>query len=167
MAAKPERRAQSSLELLITVSFALLVLLPIVVLAFIQISSSSSNLSTGEAQAAATKLAEVAVNVGAQGPPAKQLVLIDMPPNMQAIIVGNTIQSGSCNSNSGGVGKEIIFIVNTNAGLSDSVAYVPLNVTGCLNAVLEQGTYLINVTAQPNCNSWSNSQAPCVTIESS
>src|ERR1700677_3443720 len=106
------KRGQSSLELLITVSFALIILLPIVILAFIQISSSSSNLATGEAQAAATKLAEVAVNVGAQGAPARQLVLVDIPTNMQQIIIGNSV---------GGVGKQIIFVVNTNAGPSDAV----------------------------------------------
>jgi uncharacterized protein (UPF0333 family) len=167
MQTKGTSRGQSSLELLITVSFALMILLPIVILAFVQVSSSSSNLSTGEAQAAATKLAEVAVNVGAQGPPAKQLVLIDMPPNIQSIIIGNTLQSGTCSSSYGGVGRQIIFIVNTNAGLSDSVAYVPLNITGCLSSVLNQGTYLLNVTAQANCGTWSSSQAPCVTIEAS
>ncbi len=149
------RRAQSSLELLITVSFALIILLPIVILAFIQIASSSSNLATGEAQAAATKLAEVAVNVGAQGAPAKQLVLIDMPTNMQQIIVGNSV---------GGVGREIIFIVNTNAGLSDAVAYVPINVSGSLSSILSQGTYLVNVSAQTNCPV--GPQAPCIEIQS-
>lgn len=151
-------RGQSSLELLITVSFALIILLPIVILAFVQISSSSSNLATGEAQAAATKLAEVAVNVGAQGPPAKQLVLIDMPPNMQDIIIGNSV---------GGVGRQIIFVVNTNAGQSDAVAYVPVNVTGGgigLRNILSQGTYLVNVSSQNPCPT--GPQAPCVVIQS-
>ncbi len=135
------RRAQSSLELLITVSFALIILLPIVIIAFIQIAASTANLATGEAQAAATKLAEVAVNVGSQGVPAKQLVLIDMPTNIQSITIGNTV----------GPGKEIIFVVSTNAGPSDAVAYVPINVTGGplgLSSILSQGTYLVNVSAQ-------------------
>ena len=146
------RRAQSSLELLITVSFALIILLPIVILAFMQITATSSNLATGEAQAAATKLAEVVINVGAQGPPAKQLVLLDMPPNMQAIVIGNAL-STSCFQ---GVGKEIEFVVNTNGGSSDAVAYVPLNITGCLSGILSRGTYLVNVSAQPSCQHWAD-----------
>ena len=80
--------------------------------------------------------------MGAQGPPAKQLVLIDMPPNMQHIIIGNSV---------GGVGRQIIFVVSTNAGPSDAVAYVPVNVTGGrlgLRIILSQGTYLVNVSAQ-------------------
>jgi hypothetical protein len=152
------KRAQSSLELLITVSFALVILLPIVILAFVQISASTSNLATGEAQAAATKLAEVAVNVGAQGAPAKQLVLIDMPTNIQQIIIGNTV------GNVIGVGKQIIFVVSTNAGLSDAVAYVPINVTTTNPLPLSQGTYLVNVSAQAICQQ--GPPVPCVEIQS-
>ncbi len=76
-------KAQSSLELLVTLSFGLIILLPIVVLAFIQISNSTSTLSATEAQGAATKLADIATIVGSQGYPAKQLVLIQVPPNVQ------------------------------------------------------------------------------------
>jgi hypothetical protein len=98
----------------------------------------------------------VAINVGAQGAPAKQLVLIDMPPNMQQIIIGNQI---------GGVGRQIIFVVNTNAGLSDAVAYVPINVSSVdtLGSILSQGTYLVNVSAQATCRI--GPAAPCVEIE--
>ena len=148
-------RAQSSLELLITVSFALIILLPIVMLAFVQIASSTSNLAVGEAQAAATKLAETAVNVGAQGYPAKQLVLIDMPTNMQQVIIGNAV---------GGVGREIIFVVSTNGGPSDAIAYVPLNVTTTTSLPLSQGTYLVNVTATTSCPK--GPPVPCVEIQS-
>lgn len=157
-----QTRAQSSLELLITVSFALIILLPIVIIAFAQIASSTANLATGEAQAAATKLAEVAANVGAQGAPAKQLVIIDMPTNMQTIVIGG----GACNS---GVGKQIEFVVSTNAGPSDAVAYVPVNVTGCLTSILLRGTYLVNVSAENVCPitpGSPGSAVPCVQIES-
>jgi len=152
-------RGQSSLELLITVSFALIILLPIVILALVQIAASSSNLSTGEAQSAATKLAEVAVNVGAQGPPAKQLVLIDMPSNIQGIIIGNSV--AACPP--GGVGRQIIFVVSTTAGQSDAVAYVPINVTGCLGSITSQGSYLVNVSAQSSCPN--GPPVPCVSIQ--
>ena len=152
------RRAQSSLELLITVSFALIILLPIVIIAFVQIASTSSNLAVSEAQSTATKLAQVASNVGAQGMPAKQLVLIDMPADIQSITIGNQI---------GGLGhRQIIFVVQTNAGLSDAVAYVPLNVSGNLGSILSQGSYLVNVTALNSCFPI-GSTLPCVYISSS
>jgi uncharacterized protein (UPF0333 family) len=148
-------KAQSSLELLVTLSFGLIILLPIVVLAFIQISNSTSTLSTTEAQGAATKLADIASEVGSQGFPAKQLVLIQVPPNIQNIYVGNQTN---------GVGHEIIFIVNTNAGVSYVTAYTPVNVSGYLSELSQTGTYLVNVSAQNYCPS--NSAVFCVYIKS-
>ena len=53
------KKGQSSLELLVTLSFGLIILLPIVVLAFIQISTSTSTLAATESQGAATKLADI------------------------------------------------------------------------------------------------------------
>ncbi len=149
------KKAQSSLELLITLSFGLIVLLPIVALAFIQMASSTSTLSTAEAQEAATKLASIATAVGSQGYPAKQLVLIQVPPNINNIFVGNTM---------GGIGHEIVFLVTTNAGPSYVTAYTPLNVSGYLQNIAQTGTYLVNVSAQNSCPSVPSS--PCVYIKS-
>jgi uncharacterized protein (UPF0333 family) len=148
-------KAQSSLELLITLSFGLIILLPIVVLAFIQISNSTSTLSTTEAQAAASKMADIATAVGSQGYPAKQLVLIEVPPNVQNIFVGNQTN---------GVGHAIIFIVDTNAGPSYVTAYTPVNVSGSISQLAQTGTYLINISAQNVCPS--NPTVQCVYIKS-
>ncbi len=148
-------RGQSSLELLITLSFGLIILLPIVVFAFIQISTASSTLSSTNAQAAASKLASVAAAVGTQGFPAKQLVLINVPAGVQNIYVG---------TESNGVGHEIIFTVSTSAGLSSVVAYTPVNVSGYLDGITQIGTYLVNVSAQNACPS--NPTVSCVYIKS-
>jgi uncharacterized protein (UPF0333 family) len=153
MALRRNTKAQSSLELLITLAFGLVILLPIVVLAFIQISNSSSTLSTTDAQAAAQKLASVAVTVGAEGPPAKQLVLIQVPQSVTDIYVGTT---------SGTIGHEIIFVINTNAGPSYVTAYSPLNISGSLSADLNPGVYLINVSAQASCPNYP--ALPCAYI---
>ena len=149
------KKGQSSLELLVTLSFGLIILLPIVVLAFIQISNSTSNLATTESQGAATKLADIATTIGSQGYPAKQLVLIEVPPNVQNIFVGNLTN---------GVGHEVIFLVNTNAGASYVTAYTPVNVSGYLSELSEPGTYLINVSAQSYCPT--NMAVSCVFIKS-
>jgi hypothetical protein len=149
------KKAQSSLELLITLSFGLIVLLPIVALAFIQMASSTSTLSTAEAQEAATKLAGIATAVGSQGFPAKQLVLLQVPPNINNIFIGNVVN---------GVGHEIIFVVATNAGPSYVTAYTPLNVSGYLQNIVQTGTYLVNVSAQNSCPSLAG--MPCVYMKS-
>ncbi len=149
-------RGQSSLELLVTLSFGLIVLLPIVVLAFIQISTSSSTLATTEAQQTATKLASIATFVGQQGYPAKQLTLIQMPPDIAAIEIGTL---------SGGIGHEIVLEVRTNAGLSYVTAYSPVNVSGQLGGLTSSGTYLVNVSAQTTCPS--NFAVQCVYMQPS
>ncbi len=147
-------RSQSSLELLITLSFGLIILLPIVVLAFIQISASTSTLSTTEAQQVASKLASVASVVGSQGAPAREVVSIQIPPSVQAIYVGTP---------AGGVGHEIIFNVSTNAGVSFITAYTPVNVSGNLADIEATATYLINVSAEDSCPS--DAAVPCVYIQ--
>lgn len=146
-----KKKGQSSLELLITLSFGLIILLPIVILAFVQISNSTSTLSATESQGAATKLADLATLVGSQGYPAKQLVLIQVPPDVQNIYIGNQTN---------GVGHEIIFLVGTNAGTSYVTAYTPVNVSGYLSLLAQPGTYLINVSAQNVCPS--NAAVSCV-----
>lgn len=147
-------RAQSSLELLITLSFGLIILLPVVVLAFVQVANTTSTLSTTQAQATANKLASIAAAVGAQGYPARQLVLIQVPPNINNIFIGTL---------SNGVGHEIAFSVATSAGTSYVTAYTPVNTSGYLESASQPGTYLVNVSAQNFCPS--NPSIPCVYIK--
>jgi hypothetical protein len=151
-----QKKAQSSLELLITLAFGLSILLPIVVLAFLQVAGATSTLATAEAQEAATKLAGIATAIGSQGYPAKQLVLVQIPPNINNVYVGNVASNG--------VGHEIVFIVSTNAGSSYVTAYTPVNVSGYLQNILQPGTYLVNVSAQNSCPS--QASVPCVYIKS-
>ena len=148
------KRSQSSLELLITLSFGLIILLPIVVLAFVQIAASSSTLSTTEAQQVASKLASVSQVVGSQGSPAKQLILIQIPQSVSSISIGNP---------SGGIGHEVVFVVSTDAGPSDVVAYTPTNVSGSLTE--SEGTYLVQVEAENQCPT--DTSTPCVYITNS
>ena len=136
------QKSQSSLELLITVAFGLIILIPIVVLALVQVANTTSTLSTTQAQAAASKLAAAATSVGSQGYPAKQLVIIDVPQSVTNIYIGTT---------TGSLGHEIIFVISTSAGPDYVTAYSPVNVTGSLGADIQQGTYLVNITAQSSC----------------
>ncbi|MEM0142934.1 MAG: hypothetical protein QXL94_03135 [Candidatus Parvarchaeum sp.] len=130
--------------------------MPIVVLAFIQIATSTSTLATTEAQEAASKLASVAAVVGAQGFPAKQLTLLQVPPDVADIYVG---------TESGGIGHEVVFVVRTTAGASYVTAYSPVNVTGYLGSLVSQGTYLVNVTAYNSCPN--DRFVPCVEMQPS
>jgi len=144
-------RLQSSFELLITLSFGLAILMPLVIIAFVQLAGANTSLSSIESQQAASKLASTATFVGSQGAPAKQLVQISVPPNVRFIYVGNLNNT---------IGHEIIFVINTPSGLSYVTSYTPANVSGSLGGVSSTGTYLINVTAMSACPT--NTILPCV-----
>lgn len=148
-------KVQSSLELLITVTFGLAILLPIVTIAFIQVSNSNTSLSAIESQQAASKLSSAATLVGSEGAPARQLVQINIPPGVQNIYVGNTM--------AGGVGHEIIFQIASVINSSYITTYTPVNVSGDLGGIVTQGTYLINVSAQSQCQS--NPNVQCVYMQ--
>lgn len=144
-------RLQSSFELLITLSFGLAILLPLVVFAFIQLANANSAVSSIAAQQAASKLASAAALVGSQGPPAKQIIQITMPTGVQYIYVGTL---------SNGIGHSIVFVIRSPTGLSYITAYTPLNVSGNLGSIASTGTYLINVSAQSQCPF--QTSLPCV-----
>ena len=148
-------KSQSSFELLVTLTFGLAILLPVVVIAFLQLSNSSSSLSAAGAQQAASKLSSVATLVGSEGPPAKQLVQIQIPPDVQYIYVGTSLNT---------VGHEIVFVIRSPNGQSYITSYTPTNVSGNLGGEVNQGSYLFNVTAEANCPS--NPNLPCVYISS-
>lgn len=149
------KRSQSSFELLITMTFGLAILLPIVLIAFLQLSNSSASLSAAEAQQAASKLSSVATLVGSEGPPAKQLVQIQVPPDVQYIFVGTSANK---------VGHEVIFVTRSPNGPSYVTAYTPVNISGQLGGDANAGTYIINVSAQAVCPS--NSNIECVYMSS-
>lgn len=148
------RRGQSSFELLITLSFGLAILLPLVVVAFLQIANANTALTSAEAQQAASKVASIATLVGSEGPPAKQVAQISVPKGVNAIYVGNTIN---------GIGHEIIFVIVAPQGLSYVTAYTPMNVSGNLSAYANPGTFLVNVSAQARCPS--RASLPCVYVK--
>ncbi|MCL5419443.1 MAG: hypothetical protein M1354_01005 [Candidatus Marsarchaeota archaeon] len=146
-------KAQSSFELLITLSVGLAILLPVVAIAFIQLANANSSLSSIGAQQAASKLAGIATLVGSEGPPAKQVVQLQIPTGVRYIYIGSTNND---------IGHEVIFVVGAPAGLSYVTAYTPINISGNLGGIVASGSYLVNVTAVSSCPG--NAQLPCVYI---
>ena len=137
-------KLQSSFELLLTLSFGLAILLPVVVIAFIQISNANTSLSSAESQQSASTLANLASIVGSEGPPAKIVTSINVPPGVQNIYVGNTIN---------GIGNLITFVIVSAAGPSYVTVYTPVSVSGYLGEITSPGTYLVNVSAMSVCPS--------------
>jgi hypothetical protein len=146
-------KGQSSFELLITLSVGLAILLPVVAIAFIQLANANSSLSAIEAQQAASKISSIATAVGSEGPPAKQVIQVQVPPGVRYIYVGAL---------NNGVGHEVIFVVSSPTGLSYVTSYTPVNVSGNLGGIVGTGSYLVNISATASCPH--NSQLPCVYI---
>ncbi len=142
---------QSSLELLIILSFGIIILLPIVTLAFVQMSSSGASLYAMQAQGTANKLAAVAAFVASQGYPAQQYTSISVPQNVQSIYVGTLNNTP---------GRQITFVISTGSGNSYVTAYSLVNVSGNLSAIESSATYIVNVSNQLSCPS--NPGFPCV-----
>jgi hypothetical protein len=147
-------RGQSSFELLLTLSFGLAILLPIVAVAFLQIATSNTSLATIEAQQAASKIASVSTFIGNEGAPAKQVAQVQIPPGVLNIYVGSL---------NGSIGHEIIFTVSSQSGTSYVTAYTPVNVSGEIGGLSLAGTYLLNISAQNICPR-QQLQVPCVYI---
>ncbi len=156
MARKNKRiAAQSSFELLVTLAFGLAILLPLVVLAFIQLASASTSLTSVQAQQVANKLSSVATLVGSEGPPARQVAQIQMPSGVRFVYVGSMNNS---------VGHEIIIVISSPTGLSYVTSYTPANVSGQLGGITATGTYLVNITATSSCPT--KSSVACVYMTS-
>ncbi len=149
--------SQSSIELIITLSFGLAILLPIITLAFMQVSNSNSALSAGVAQASAERLAAVASQVAVQGYPARQTVVLEVPQGVNAIYIGALSYNG--------IGNEVTFVLNTQAGLDYITAFTPVNVSGYLPGIHGPASYIVNVTAAKVCPANSGIGLPCAFVK--
>ena len=153
MCMAPTEDGQASVEFLITFAFAVLMLVPILILVFLQTSSGSEQLAIDQAQQSANKLGNAADFVAAQGPPAKVTINIIIPGRLNGITIGS--------ADAPGIGREIVFEVRTSAGTSEVVATTMYNVSGDLSAYTSPGTYPVELEAVEDCQGtgW-----PCVMI---
>jgi len=140
------------MEMLVTLAFALVMLIPIVVLVYLQTSSGSEQLAVDQAQQSVNRLKNVADTVGAQGPPSKATVNVIIPSRVNRITVGNGSSPG----------REIVFTLRAAGGTTDIVATTLYNVTGVdLANITRSGTYPVSVEAVDNYN---NTGLPCVVV---
>ena len=150
------RKAQASTELMITVIFVITIMLPLLLITYLQTSNLSEQLSIQQAQQTVNKITNMADIVGSQGEPAKATVQIFIAPNTANITVGNS---------TGGVGKEIVLTIKTSAGMTQVVGITASNIAGDLSPIARPGTYFIVLTAQQNCTI--DQRNKCVYIERS
>lgn len=136
-------RGQASIELLVTLAFAMMMLIPILALAYIQTSSGSEQVAVDQAQQSVSRLKNVVDVVAAQGPPAKATVNIIVPQRLSSITVGSNTTPF--------IGREIIFRVRASGGETEIVATTMYNVTGNLTNYSRAGTYPVVAEALADC----------------
>ena len=141
------------MELLVTLAFALVMLIPIIVLVYLQTSSGSEQLAIDQAQQSVNRLKSVADTVGAQGPPSKATINVIMPQRMGGIMIGS--------DDSPYIGREIVFTVRASGGDTEIVVTTLYNVTGDLSNYTRAGTYPVSIEAVDDCQ---GTGRPCVVI---
>ncbi len=139
--------------MLVTLAFALLMLIPIIVLVFLQTSSGSEELAIDQAQQSVSRLKNVVDVVGAQGPPAKATLNIIIPERVSRITIGSVAEPP--------IGKEIVFAVRTRGGDSEVVAVTLYAVAGNLTNYTKAGVYPVTVESVDDCLGTGN---PCVYV---
>lgn len=154
---KRHRKLQSSIELLVTIGFGLGVLLPFLLIAYSQATTSFTSLVTAQAYATAQKIVTTANIIGSQGEPAKQTIQVFIPQNIKAIYIGSKTQTP-------GVGPFLDFQIQGVGGVSDIVVYSQVNISGTIR-YMGSGSYLVTLTAFNSCPL--NPSLSCVFINSS
>lgn len=118
-------KAQSSIEYLIVVGFALAILTP---LFYLSLTYSSDSFMVSQASQAVESVAKAVDYVYTLGPNSKASVTVFLPHSINRTLVGN---------------RTILVIVSTSAGNADAFANVKANVSGSLPRL--QGRYLVTV----------------------
>lgn len=149
------KRGQASMELLVTVAFAVVILVTIIALAYLQMNSASDQLALDEAQQSVDRLTNVVDAVSAQGPPAKAIVDITVPKGISNITIGSETPPY--------IGREINFKVQTSISPqpSDVLKTTLYNVTGDLRQILHPGTYQVTVEVVEDCM---GTGSPCAVV---
>jgi len=137
------KRGQSGTELFITLAFSMVMLVPIIILAYLQAASGTEQLALQQAQQSVNKLKMMADVVDAHGEPAKVTIDLVVPQRTHSIIIGSRSPPY--------VGREIIFAISTGAGVSDVVATTDYNVSGDLSGYTRPGSYKVQLFSSSNC----------------
>jgi len=129
----PIKNAQVSMEYIMLAGFTFLIILPLIVIGFLYSSESEDQIITSQLNQITKKLVDSAEEVYYYGEPAKTIVDIYMPKNIEsAAITGNTI----------------LFKVRTINGVTDVAYSSPVLINGTLP--ISQGIKHIKIEAKGN-----------------
>jgi hypothetical protein len=127
-------KGQVSAELLIIVGFILLMITPLLFIAYTKMGESNEKLALAQAEMYGARLASLVDTVGGVGGNASMITEINVPPYVKNISAE---------------GKEVVFALETSAGMNELVKVTRFNMTSIDFGRLEKpGTYYIEIRAE-------------------
>lgn len=108
-------RAQVSIEYLIILGFAFLLIAPVIILFYTQSTELNADVTARQAQKVVSEIVESADRVYFFGAPTQRTITLQFPKNVESVV---------CQ------GKSVIMTIRTNAGPSEIVAWSAANITG-------------------------------------
>jgi len=133
-------RGQVGIEVILIIGFAVLLLIPLVLGVWVQMTHFTEQIAVNQADETAGRIAKYADIVGAQWPNATAIIRVNMPAFVNETVVGSRAV--------GGTGREIVVVMRTSAGNTEIVKTTSVNVTGSLQSITAPGTYEVKLTAQ-------------------
>lgn len=125
-------KGQVSMEYLLVIGFALLMVIPIVIIFFMQSETIKDSVNLNQARTVAREIADNVKTVATLGSPAMTTIKVTMPDNIKAITIGQ---------------REIVITIETSGGTSDIFELLPANVTGTIRA--ESGIHILRIEVTP------------------
>lgn len=129
-------KGQVSAELLVTIGFILLMITPLLFIAYTRMGESNERLAIAQAATGGTRLAYLVDSVGGVGGNASMITEINVPAYVEGVSAG---------------GNEVVFTMKTSAGINEIVKVTKFNMNstdGGFERLERPGTYHIEVRAE-------------------
>lgn len=127
------RGGQVSIEYLMVMGFALLIVVPLFLIYYEQANRLGDETTGASIQRAAVQVAETADTVYYLGAPSRRTLTVDLPENIQGVALS---------------GRSIVFTVSSSHGAYEQVAWSAANLTGSFSSVA--GPHVLVIEALDN-----------------
>jgi len=118
------------MEYMLIVGFSLLVIIPLIIIFFINSGEITERMGYNQVNQIALKIVEASESVYYLGEPSQTMITTNFPSMVSSIALS---------------GKSVVFTVETSAGMSDIVQVSKVNLTGSLSP--EEGIHYIRIQA--------------------
>lgn len=127
-----KKRGQVSIEYMIVVGFAFIMIMPVIIIFLVQSNDIQDSINVNQANSVARKIAHYSDSIYYMGHPSKTTIKAYIPKGIESISIGN---------------QEVVFRMQTSHGPTDVVHITDVNITGTLKT--SSGIRNIEIQAMP------------------